>query len=69
VVFQLPQLPRDARYPVTQRAASVAARATSGRTTCLQRGAAASTVLPSVLVQVAGVPSGLVMECTGNASQ
>src|ERR1700754_1544550 len=46
------QEPVCALPPVGQRAASAAARATSGVTSCRQRGLATSTVCPDGLVQV-----------------
>src|SRR5690606_27021698 len=48
-VDQGPQAPRAAPEPVGHRAASVAARATSGSTTCSQRGCATGTRSPASL--------------------
>src|SRR5215467_12069023 len=63
-----PQLPRAAPYPVTQRAASVAARATSWLNTRWQRGASTRTDSPLAVV-IAGLPLRSVIELTGSGSQ
>src|SRR4051812_2823902 len=63
-VSQPPQLPVAAPYPVTQRAASVAARATAGDRAWRQRAAATATPL-----YIASRPSGRLMNCTGLGAQ
>src|SRR5579859_5819918 len=64
-VDQPPQLPPVAPYPVTHRAASTAARATSGDTAWVHRGVA--TGRPSGAG--AGLPSRPVIDCTGSGGQ
>src|SRR5688500_15566046 len=63
-VDQPPQEPRAAPKPVTQRAASAAARAVAGLTACMQRGLATSTPL-----YAACEPSGAAIDSTGSGSQ
>src|SRR5947208_7739759 len=64
-VDQPPQLPVAAPYPVTQRAASSAPRATAVETAWRQRGLTTGT--PAAVV--AGFPSSPVIDSTGSRSQ
>src|SRR5262249_27406926 len=68
-VDQPPQAARAAPYPVTQRIASAAARATSGATAAAHRGAATGTAVPAASVVIAGLPDGSVIDSTGSGSQ
>src|SRR5436305_7154766 len=67
-VDQPPQFPVAALYPVTQRAASTAPRATAGVTACVHCGWSTGVSTPSTPGQRTGPPDRSVTDCTGSGA-